>query len=78
MINLHEQRGDKIIVFSDEIFPLVWLAKHMKRPFIKGGMNELEKMNILAYFQKYDDINTIFLSKIGDTSIDLPAANVII
>ena len=50
----------------------------MKRPFIKGGMNELEKMNILAYFQKYDDINTIILSKIGDTSIDLPAANVII
>ena len=35
-------------------------------------------MNILSYFQKYDTINTIFVSKIGDTSIDLPSANVII
>ena len=35
-------------------------------------------MNILSYFQKYDEIKTIFLSKIGDTSIDLPSANVII
>ena len=35
-------------------------------------------MNILSYFQKYDTINTIFVSKIGDTSIDLPAANVVI
>ena len=47
---MHEARGDKIIVFSDEIFPLVWLARHMKRYFIKGGMNEQEKMNILTHF----------------------------
>ena len=50
----------------------------MKRPFINGKTNQLERMNILSYFQKYDDINTIFVSKIGDTSIDLPSANVII
>ena len=35
-------------------------------------------MNILNHFQKYDVINTIFISKIGDTAINLPAANVII
>jgi len=78
LVELHEARGDKIIVFSDQLFALEWLAKSLKRPFIHGATSQLERMNILAYFQKYDTINTIFLSKIGDTSIDLPAANVII
>ena len=78
LVQLHEARGDKVIVFSDNLFALEWLAKAMKRPFINGRVSELERMNILDYFKKYDDINTIFLSKIGDTSIDLPAANVII
>ena len=35
-------------------------------------------MGILHYFQKTNEVNTIFLSKVGDTSIDLPGANVII
>lgn len=50
----------------------------MKRPYINGQTNQNERDNILAFFQKSDLLNTIFLSKIGDTSIDLPAANVII
>lgn len=78
LINLHEARGDKIIVFSDNLFAQEWLAKALKKPYINGNTNQLERMNILSYFQKYDTINTIFVSKIGDTSIDLPSANVII
>ena len=78
LIQLHEARGDKIIVFSDNLDAQEILAMALKRPFINGKTNQLERMNILSYFQKYDDINTIFVSKIGDTSIDLPSANVII
>ena len=33
---------------------------------------------MLEYFSKTNEVNTIFLSKVGDTSIDLPIANVII
>jgi DNA excision repair protein ERCC-3 len=50
LLREHEKKGDKIIVFSDLTFPLVWMAEYMKRPFIKGDMNEQEKLNILAYF----------------------------
>ena len=78
LIQLHEARGDKIIVFADSVFAQEYLAKALKRPFINGSTNQLERMNILQYFQKYDTINTIFVSKIGDTSIDLPSANVVI
>ena len=78
LINLHEARGDKIIVFSDNLFAQEQLAKQLMKPYINGRTNQLERMNILSAFQKYDTLNTIFVSKIGDTSIDLPSANVII
>lgn len=35
-------------------------------------------MNILQNFQYNDQVNTIFLSKVGDTSIDLPEATCLI
>lgn len=50
----------------------------MKRPYINGATSQQERMNVLDYFKMYDKFNTIFISKVGDTSIDLPAANVII
>jgi DNA excision repair protein ERCC-3 len=78
LIDLHEARGDKIIVFSDNLFAMEFLARALKRPYINSIVSENEKMNILSYFEKHNDINTIFLSKIGDTSIDLPSASVII
>ena len=78
LINLHESRGDKIIVFSDNLFALKMYAKKLKRPYISGDVSHSERMGILHYFQKTNEINTIFISKVGDTSIDLPGANVII
>ena len=78
LINLHESRGDKIIVFSDDLFALVNYAVKLKKPYISGKVSHTERMGILYYFQKTNKINTIFISKIGDTSIDLPGANVII
>lgn len=53
-------------------------AKKLKRPYISGDVSHSERMGILHYFQKTNEINTIFISKVGDTSIDLPGANVVI
>ena len=36
LVQLHEAKGDKIIVFSDQLFALEVLAKSLKRPFING------------------------------------------
>jgi DNA excision repair protein ERCC-3 len=78
LIDYHEKRGDKIIVFSDNVYALESYAKRLNKPFIYGGTPQNERMRILENFQFNDLINTIFLSKIGDTSLDLPEATCLI
>jgi DNA excision repair protein ERCC-3 len=78
LIEYHERRGDKIIVFSDNVYALRAYALKLSKPFIFGGTPQQERMMILKNFQYNDDVNTIFLSKVGDTSIDLPEATCLI
>ncbi|XBW38577.1 hypothetical protein QEN19_004165 [Hanseniaspora menglaensis] len=78
LIQYHEARGDKIIVFSDNVYALQEYALKLQKPFIFGSTPQNERMKILANFQHNDKINTIFLSKVGDTSIDLPEATCLI
>jgi DNA excision repair protein ERCC-3 len=78
LIDFHEARGDKIIVFSDNVFALEKYALKLKKAFIYGGTPNNERMRILENFQHNDLVNTIFLSKIGDTSLDLPEATCLI
>lgn len=78
LIDYHESRGDKIIVFSDNIFALQHYAVKLNKAFIFGETAQWERMRILENFQHNPKINTLFLSKIGDTSLDLPEATVLI
>jgi DNA excision repair protein ERCC-3 len=78
LINKHEARGDKTIVFSDSVCALKAYALKLGKPFIYGPTGQTERMRILKQFQTNPLINTIFLSKVGDTSIDLPEATCLI
>jgi DNA excision repair protein ERCC-3 len=78
LIDYHEKRGDKIIVFADNIFALKMYATKLNKAFIYGETSNAERMRILENFQHNDKINTLFLSKIGDTSLDLPEATCLI
>ena len=78
LIQYHEALGDKIIVFSDNIFSLKYYANHLARPFLYGGTSGAERSRLLHQFRYNPALNTLFLSKIGDTSIDIPEANVLI
>ncbi|KZT29693.1 DNA helicase [Neolentinus lepideus HHB14362 ss-1] len=78
LIKYHEDRGDKIIVFSDNVFALEAYAKKLGKLYIHGGTGQVERMRILQNFQHNPAVNTIFLSKVGDTSIDLPEATCLI
>lgn len=78
LINYHEARGDKIIVFSDNVYALKKYAIELKKAFIYGDTPQAERMHILRNFQFNPLVNTIFLSKIGDTSLDLPEATCLI
>ena len=53
-------------------------AKHLKRAFIYGATSQQERMSILENFRYNELVNTIFLSSVADTSIDLPEATCLI
>ncbi|AEO71887.1 uncharacterized protein THITE_2156915 [Thermothielavioides terrestris NRRL 8126] len=78
LIRYHESRGDKIIVFSDNVYALEVYAKKLMKPFLYGGTSNAERQEVLDYFRNSPDCSTLFLSKIGDTSLDLPEATVLI
>jgi DNA excision repair protein ERCC-3 len=78
LVRFHEERGDKIIVFSDLVYSLKLYAEMLKKPLIYGETPERERQAILGTFRASDAVRTICISKVGDTSIDLPEANVII
>ncbi|WCJ24749.1 General transcription and DNA repair factor IIH helicase subunit XPB [Euphorbia peplus] len=79
LIRFHEkERGDKIIVFADNLFALTEYAMKLGKPMIYGATSHPERTKILEAFKTSKLVNTIFLSKVGDNSIDIPEANVII
>ncbi|XP_075685191.1 general transcription and DNA repair factor IIH helicase/translocase subunit XPB [Rhinoderma darwinii] len=78
LIKFHERRNDKIIVFADNVFALKEYAIKLNKPYIYGPTSQGERMQILQNFKHNPKINTIFISKVGDTSFDLPEANVLI
>uniref|UniRef100_A0A8C5B2X2 General transcription and DNA repair factor IIH helicase/translocase subunit XPB n=1 Tax=Gadus morhua TaxID=8049 RepID=A0A8C5B2X2_GADMO len=78
LIRFHERRNDKIIVFADNVFALKEYAIRLNKPYIYGPTSQGERMQILQNFKLNPKINTIFISKVGDTSFDLPEANVLI
>lgn len=65
-------------MFSDLVFSLKLYAETLKRPLIFGNTPERERQAILGTFRTSEQLRTICISKVGDTSIDLPEANVII
>ncbi|KAJ9456915.1 TFIIH basal transcription factor complex helicase repB subunit [Diplonema papillatum] len=78
LVLFHESQGDKVLVFCDSIFVLKYLETALGRPMISGSTKDDEKINILNAFKGAKSGATILFSRVGDTSIDLPEANVII
>ncbi|KAF4676486.1 hypothetical protein FOL47_006124 [Perkinsus chesapeaki] len=78
LVALHESRGDKIIVFCDNVVLLKEMAQRTKKAFICGSVSMAERMACIRCFQHSDKINCIYLSQVGDNAIDIPNANVVI
>ena len=78
LIRYHEARNDKIIVFCDNVAPLKYYAAKLGKPVIHGDTKDAERLELLDRFQKSPSAMTLFISRVGDNSIDLPDANVVI
>ena len=58
LINFHERmRGDKIIVFSDNIFALRDYAFKLKAPMIYGATPHSERTQVLHAFKHKPDVS---------------------
>ena len=55
-------RGDKIIVFSDNIFALKEYATRLKRPFIYGATSHAERTTVLSAFKSSGNVSSISFS----------------
>lgn len=51
LIRYHERRGDKTIVFSDNVFALKHYAIKMNKPYIYGPTTQGERIQILQNFK---------------------------
>jgi len=51
LIRLHEAKGDKVLVFSDNVWALKKYAKALNKPMIYGATSDAERMQFLHLFQ---------------------------
>ena len=63
-------------MFCDRPKIIDYYAGKLSYPVIHGGVNQDERKRIFSWFKNSNQINTIFVSRVGDTAIDLPNANV--
>lgn len=83
LVNFHTKRGDKIIIFSDDVPALILYCEALTTvtkaiPYIYGGTKENDRKELLQSFKSSSEHSCIGLSKVGDTALDIPEANVII
>ena len=78
LVKYHEARGDKVIIFSDDVVALMLYSESLKKPYIYGDTSEKERRDILTRFKTHPLVSCIGLSKVGDTALDIPEANVVI
>jgi len=83
LLLLERHKGDKIIIFSDNLFTIeqynkFFLQKKLNFRMIHGKIPNTARNEILEDFKKESGINILLMTKVGDISIDIPNANIII
>lgn len=78
LLAFHRKRGDKVILFSDDVPALILYCEHLKIPYIFGETPGHEREAHLHAFRTEPAYDALGLSKVGDTALDIPEASVII
>lgn len=74
----HADRGDKVIIFADDVVALELICTSMGVPFIIGKTQEEERREFISKFKNTSSYPCLGLSSVGDAALDIPEANVII
>mmetsp|Transcript_13047 Transcript_13047/g.21339 ORF Transcript_13047/g.21339 Transcript_13047/m.21339 type:complete len:555 (-) Transcript_13047:70-1734(-) len=74
----HVDRGDKVIIFADDVVALELICTSLGVPFIIGKTQEEERREFISKFKNTSSYPCLGLSSVGDAALDIPEANVII
>ncbi|CBZ29787.1 putative DNA repair helicase [Leishmania mexicana MHOM/GT/2001/U1103] len=74
----HLDAGAKILLCCDHIMLLKEYGELLNAPVICGSTQHKERLMIFSDFQSTSKINVICVSRVGDVSVNLPNANVVI
>jgi len=66
------------MVFCDNLFCLNFYTGIIKRPKIDGSTPQDERVSVLRNFRESGEGDCVLFSQVGDQSIDLPEADVVI
>lgn len=75
---LDRHRGAKIIIFVDYIQPLLFYGVTYRGFIYCGKTSKNERVQVLKAYREHPECSLLFMSKIGDTGINLPEAEVVI
>lgn len=75
--NYHTSQGHQVLLFCDSVIAAEIYARHLNIPFVKGDVHDEERECIVEAFLERK-CNCFLLTRVGDTSLDLPDANVLI
>jgi len=78
LIKSHIEQKHRIMVFCDNLFCLNFYTGILKRPKIDGSTPHDERTSVLRNFRESVEGDCILFSQVGDQSIDLPEADVVI
>ncbi|CAD2215948.1 Helicase conserved C-terminal domain/Type III restriction enzyme, res subunit/SNF2 family N-terminal domain/ERCC3/RAD25/XPB C-terminal helicase, putative [Angomonas deanei] len=78
LVGRHLGMGSKILVFCDHILLLEEYGKILNAPVISGKTQHKDRLMYFSDFQSTNNLNVICISRVGDVSVNLPNANVVI
>lgn len=78
LVSRHSQMGAKILLFCDHLMLLHEYGKMLNAPVVCGSTPLKDRIMIFSDFQTTNKVNLICISRVGDVSVNLPSANVVI
>jgi DNA excision repair protein ERCC-3 len=70
LINYHEQRDDKVVVFSDNLVAMKYYASKLDGPLIEWE-TPINDRTTMVHFYQLNFADTIFVTKVVDCLLDL-------
>lgn len=78
LVHRHLQSGAKILVFCDHIMLLYEYGRILNAPVISGKTLHKDRLMMFSDFQSTSKVNVLCVSRVGDVSVNLPSASVVI